>query len=101
MKRWIIVFLLVVGLAIMSIILAGCSQMEKGVVVSRIHTPESGYWSSMCTAYNKAMQCTFSVPIYQTIPESFEFYLRDGDNEGYRDVTREEYNGYGIGESYP
>lgn len=55
----------------------------------------------MCSAYNNKVVCTFSSPVYNTIPESWEFYLRDGENEGYRDVTREEYNVYKTGQSDP
>lgn len=98
MKRWVlaIVVSILVGLA-----LVGCAQMEKGVVVSKVYTPESGYWSSMCTSFNKVNQCTFSVPVWNPTPETWEFYLRDGDDEGYRDVTREEYNAYKTGQIYP
>lgn len=87
-------------MAALAVLLTACSQMESGIVVSKMYHPESGYWSSMCVSYGQ-YGCTMSMPVYNTIPQSWEFALRDGDDTGYRDVTEQEYHEYKVGDRYP
>jgi hypothetical protein len=80
---------------------AGCSQMEKGKVVSKMYYPASTYTTMMCGSYSTQGMCNVWIPQTNFVPESWEFFLRDGDEEGYRTVSEEEYNSYKVGQQYP
>lgn len=87
-------------LALLAVLLSACSQMESGVVVSRIHTPASGYYSTVCVSYGK-YGCNVTMPVWTPTPEEWELFLRNAEDEGYRNVTEREYNDYHVGDHYP
>lgn len=83
-------------------LMAGCSQIKYGTVTDKSYHPA---W----TQYTTTQQCSgtppnrICVPIVTPTfwPESYQLRLKNNQDEGWRSVTREEYDRYKVGAKYP
>lgn len=95
--------LLAAGAALLTVlVLSGCgSSISEGTVTSKDYDPEYQYITMQCMSYNKDGMCTVQIPVTHTYPESWTLNLRDGDKEGYVNVSPGEYESYKVGDHYP
>jgi hypothetical protein len=91
----------VLTLAALLLALTACAAPEKGEVYGRYFYPAYDWVQMICSAYNQNGTCMVNVPIIQHEPDRWQLGLRDGDDEGRRDVTRHEYESCHNGDYYP
>lgn len=84
-----------------SLLLVACATPETGVVYGRYHYPQSQWVQMVCGAYRANGMCQVQVPVIQTSPERWSLGLRNGEDEGQRDVTVREYENCQVGDRYP
>lgn len=68
---------------------------------ARYHYPAYSWVQMICSVYNKNGGCMVNVPVIQHEPERWQLGLRDGEEEGRRDVSVGEYERCANGEQYP
>jgi hypothetical protein len=92
-----------IALAVAALLLAlsACSAPERGIVYARYFYPAHDWVQMICSAYNKHGACTVWVPVIRHEPDRWQLGLRDGEEEGSRDVTRREYESCRNNERYP
>lgn len=80
---------------VVAVLVASCSDLERGVVTDKKHFDE---YSSVVSVPTGKGGITF-VPQYQ--PERWVLYLRDGDRSGEHEVSRDEFDKYQVNDPYP
>jgi ABC-type glycerol-3-phosphate transport system substrate-binding protein len=91
----------VLALAALALALSACAAPEKGEVYARYFYPAYDWVQMVCSAYNKNGGCAVNIPVIQHEPDRWQLGLRDGDDEGSRDVTQREYERCHNGDQYP
>jgi hypothetical protein len=83
--------------------LTGCGDdIQSGVVVDKHHEPARTYTVTDCETKGTGKKArTDCDDEEQTDDEDWVLKLRNGDDEGRREVSRKEYDRYNKGDSYP
>ena len=85
----------------MALLLVGCSSIDAGVITAKKYSPAYEYYTQQCYSYDKNGMCTVSMPVKQTIPESFKFDIRnDNGDTGWVYVHSSEYEKFNVGDYY-
>jgi hypothetical protein len=87
--------------SLLTLILWGCSAPESGTVVNKKYHEPYEWVGSQCYVYNKNGVCTLTMPVVHHISESWELCLRNGEDEGCRNVDQITWHEYKIGDEYP
>jgi hypothetical protein len=90
-----------IALAALVLVLAACSAPEKGTVYGRWFYPAHDWVQMTCSIYNSNGTCRMQIPTIQHEPARWQLGLRDGEEEGRREVTQHEYESCANGEHYP
>lgn len=83
------------------VVLSSCSAPEHGLVIDKKYSAEWSYWDSQCMSYDKQGLCSLKMPILHTVPEAWYLCLRDGQDEGCRQVDQIDWHKYERGQQYP
>jgi hypothetical protein len=90
----------VLGLALL-LSVGACAEPQEGIVYARYYYPQTQWVQMTCMAYNKQGFCMSQIPVIQTEPEHWSLGLRNGDEEGTRSVTLNEYERCHNDDHYP
>lgn len=87
--------------AVIVLAVAACSGPESGQDVRRHYEAAYDYWQNICVGYSSSGSCTVWVPILNHMPEEWLPTLRNGTDEGDREVTKQAYDACRPGSFYP
>ncbi|HEY6074340.1 MAG TPA: hypothetical protein VIV15_13365, partial [Anaerolineales bacterium] len=90
---------LIAGTAL-ALTLVACSAPDHGTVVEKKYHESYNWMQMVCAAYGQNGICTVYVPVEHHVPERWELCLRDGDDEGCREVDQVTYHKYNVGDYY-
>lgn len=94
-----------VGAITAGLLLAGCSDPPKQGVVVSIEYDAAHYDTYLyCGQYmtvNKVLTCMVWLPAQSYVPDNWSLKLRNGSDEGWRDVPKPVYEVCGMGTRYP
>ena len=100
MKRFLVVLMALAAVA--------CGAPESGEVVDKRFTPEKEWNERVCAKKQKVKSgtrtnttCAKWKTVKREKDEVYEFLLNDGEDEGWRAVSEDDYNEYDKGEQYP
>lgn len=91
MKRFLPIFIL------LAVLLTACSPIKSGTLVEKDYQPSYESTYLMCSMYDAKSNCAVWVPVTQDNPESFHFKLREGEDTGWRSVSKATYESYEVG----
>lgn len=96
---------LTVGAVAASLLLAGCSDPPKsGVVVSTEYDAAHYDTFLYCGGYitiGSIATCSVWLPAQSYVPDNWSLKLKNGGDEGWRDVPKPAYDMCGMGTRYP
>lgn len=92
-----------IALAVATLVLAlsACAAPEEGEVYARYFYPAYDWVQMVCAAYSQNGSCSINIPTIRHEPDRWQLGLRNGEDEGRRDVTQYEYEFCRNGERYP
>lgn len=84
-------------LALLAIALTACSPIKSGTIIEKDYDPPYESTYMLCSMYNSNGTCAVWIPMTDHIPESFNLKLQEGEDTGWRSVTKETYDSHEIG----
>lgn len=93
MRKW----LGIIGLAIVALVVAGCSSISSGIITNKVYNPGYWYTTTTCQLIGKTTICT---PHTNYMPETYRFDITDSGKNGFVYVNGAAYNEYEVGDYY-
>lgn len=92
------------ALAVALSALTGCGDgIDTGTVTKKEFNPAYTVPRQQCMGYNPQNPaiCMYYTTVYDSYPERYRLYLKEGDKNGWVDVSPDEYKNYTVGGHYP
>lgn len=84
-------------LALLAIALTACSPIKSGTIIEKDYDPPYQSTYMMCGMYDSKGMCSMWMPMTDQHPESFNLKLQEGEDTGWRSVTKGTYESHEIG----
>lgn len=82
--------------------LTACGAPDHGVIYKKNYSAPWSYTTTECVLYDgKTGQCKVKMPVYHSVPASWELCIELGDDRGCREVDQVDYHRYEVGQEYP
>lgn len=85
------------ALALLAITLTACSPIKSGTIIEKDYDPPYESTYMMCGMYDSKGLCTVWIPMTNYHPESYNLKLQEGEDTGWRSVSKETYDSYATG----
>ena len=85
------------SLALLAIALTACSPIKSGTLIEKDYQPPYDSTYMMCGMYDSKGMCSMWMPMTDHHPESFNLKLQEGEDIGWRSVTKGTYESHEIG----
>lgn len=90
----------VIGVAVLALLMVGCSAIDAGRVTKKTYSPPSSYTTMQCAGYNAQGFCSVYIPVVNYVPEQYTLSLEAGEETGWAYVDRYTFENTQIGDWY-